>query len=429
MKLLRWWPLILAMAVIACQAGVARDPDLRSRYDDLNRHYQLLKRSGTDVTGVDELIRAIERAKHKDDTAEIEALLTQFQTRLVALEPLNPKSTPDSRNPFPDNSATPALNSEIKSLYTIFQHLDDLPEYRELLRAKARAGAIDSRGAASRNKSRFSDVAAQRDAGWLVLAGLNQEEPKRLETALHAIDYAFARQEPDGNFRNNLGVPAFKAINADVFFLQAFGRMYWLVKDSPYGPRYTRRLEAFFPKLRQAMAWLRGNTGELRDQDGRTANRLAFDALAFILNGKALRDDALVAIGTGFLNEVLNLQRPDGVFLEKGGQDSSYQAVTLLNLATILPYLPEQQLRQRLITTMVRGYDWLKSRILANGEVLAIGNTRTGQGQEFFFGKAKDINYAEVAMALFCWSVIASDRQALALAKNVVSFARENQRF
>lgn len=420
----------IVLAAISCTAGAVVNAELRTRYESLKQRYQVLQKIGADLRALRTLVESIENAKQAKDFGRLESLLGDLDRQLLPLEhaPENsPGATLSMASPLPQ----PA-NSQVGkqfSEYEMAKALFGVPEFRQLLRSKAEPLIVNGSGAVGRNVADFTDVAAQRDAGWLMLMGLADADAVYVEKAIRAVEYAFEHQHPQGYFQNGLGVAASKAVNADTFFLQAYGRIYWLLKASSFKGAYLSRLDGLNANLQRALTWLRHNTDEMRRQDGKTANRLAFDALAFLLNGKILGDSALMEVGIGFLNDVLALQTPQGFFLEKGGYDSSYQAVTLMNLAAILPVLDSENLRQETILSMGKGQNWLKSRILANGQVSAIGNTRTGEGQETFFGKTKDINYAEVAMSLFSWSVIADDQQAQALARNVVNFARQASRF
>ena len=412
------------MATISCNAAAIDKHELRLRYEDLKRRYQTLPGKSRHLQAVEALVSAIESAKHKQDGTQLNGLLSDFDHLITPLE-----QGAEMGGMLPVVKAGPVdgvAGDKASSEYQLVKALFGIPEFRALLQLKAQPRNIDDGGAAGRNIAGFSDVAAQREAGWMLLLGLMENQPAAVEKAVRAVEYAFARQHAQGYFENGLGVSAPKAINADVFFLQAYAQVYGLLKESPFAPQYLSRLDALQPKLQLAMSWLRQNTDEMRRQDGHTANRLAFDALALLLNGKLLGDQALLDSGSGFLRQVLSMQREDGVFLEKGGYDSSYQAVTLLNLQIAWTFLEDAGLRQQTFLAMVGGMNWLKSRILPNGEVSSAGNSRTGHAQEIFFGKAKEINYGEVAFALFYWSVIANDKAAEALAKNVIGFAQQH---
>lgn len=427
MSLNKWMITGFILAAISCNAGAIDKSQLRARYENLKQRYQALRLKGVDLRATDALVVAIENAKHQKNLGNIEVLLGDFEKLLAPLEQTAASSeTLAPAKALPVKPAIAVASDQIRSEYDLVKALFDKAEFKQLLQLKANPRGIDAIGAAGRNIPAFSDVAAQRDAGWMLLLGLCEERPELVEKAILALEYAFARQDPQGFFQNGLGVAEQKAINADTFFLQAYAQVYGLLKSSRFAPQYLGRLDALQPKLRAAMTWLQENADEMSRQDKLTANRLAFDALAFLLNGSLLKDQSLIDIGKRFVTDALAMQTDAGVFLEKGGYDSSYQAVSLLNLQIAWLVLDDPQLRQGTFLAMVRGMEWLKSRILPSGEVSAIGNSRTGQGQETFFGKTKEVNYGEVAFVLFAWSVIANDKDAESLAKNVIGFALQH---
>ncbi|HWL16057.1 MAG TPA: hypothetical protein VNR00_10665, partial [Opitutus sp.] len=73
---------------------------------------------------------------------------------------------------------------------------------------------------------------------------------------------------------------------------------------------------------------------------------------------------------------------------------------------------------------------WQLTRILPSGDVDVSGNTRTGVGLEAdpFSGKAKTVNYTEVAMALMLYGTIHQDKEVLAAANRVIDFKQKNGR-
>lgn len=421
------WALLASLGITAL--GHAEEPDkrvLRDRYDELKQRYEVLKRRGVDLRATDARVQAIERARQHNDLRGLAAALAELDSAFQTLEQPKPSES-DTGAPSdgtqPPLAPSPLITSPGKAQRAVIGTLASNPAFRQLLAYKGNPRRIDSSGAAGRNIDEFSDVAAQRDAGWVLALALVETNPEYFEKAARAVEFAFGKQDPSGYFHNGQGASPRTAINADTFFLQAYGQMLWILKEDNSDPAYTARIEALLPKVRQAMAWLRQNTDEMLRQDGHTANRLVFDALAFQLNGKLLGDPGLVAIGNGFLRDVVAAQRSDGVFIEKGGHDSSYQAVTLMNLQIAWSYADDARLRQQLFDAVRLGMAWLKPRILPSGEVSAEGNTRTGLGQESFFGKVKEINYGEVAYCLYYWSVIADDAEAGRLADSVMAFA------
>lgn len=275
-----------------------------------------------------------------------------------------------------------------------------------VLGSRGAPDGIASTGAISRNTLAFSDVAAQRDALWALRYAVRNEDDAAVSKTLLAVEYAFSHQNGAGFFENDLGLTPVEALAADVFFMAAYGQFHHLVSRTRYWSNVSRTLTAKRSNVRAAMHWLAANSDELLRQDRDTPNRLLFDALAFILNGQILDDPSLVDIGHMFLQKAVVMQHAEGYFLEKGGFDSSYQAVSLLNLAAITQYARDSGIAQEASTASSAGVSWLLTRIRKNGSVSRKGNTRTGRGGEVFFGRKKGVNYSEVIYALLQWDAL-----------------------
>jgi hypothetical protein len=399
------------------------EKEITYRYSDLKKRYENLEKNGVNLSQADELVKQIKLAKKHKDYQQLDLLLTKIedilnQSEISVKSQQNAISAP-KYGMAKDFSVPKSANlTQQQILFTLLNN----PNFRQLAAYKGNPKNIDDSGAAGRNIKKFSDVAAQREAGWVLLKGIHDANPYLVEKAVRAIEYAFNKQTPEGNFENGQGVDARTAINADTFFLQAFAQCYWILKGSPFEHDFMHRLDALKPKLNSALLWLSHNTDEMYRQDRHTANRLAFDALAFTINGQILNNPHLNSLGVNFLKNALSLQMPDGTFKEKGGYDSSYQAVSLMNLQIAWTYLDDPLIRQQVFESISTGMQWMKSRILPSGEVSAQGNTRTGLGQEKFFGKVKEINYGEVTYAFFMWSVLANDQEAGRLAPKVLRY-------
>ena len=310
-------------------------------------------------------------------------------------------------------------SGEIIVLHELFQDRS----FIALLDARSKAVSVSESGAVGRNIKRFSDVAAQRDVIWLLQRGLANHDAALIEKSVKAMEYGFRFITDKGYFRNGLGENPRKAITADAFFLQAFGHVYLLLQQDKAGKPYLPRLRKLEPDLRRALDWLRDNRDELFRQDRNAPNRLAFDGLAFLLNGILLNDPALKEIAYEFLEADLQMQRLDGVFVEHGGHDSSYQAVNALVLQVASFYIDDAQVKQRVLKAVEKGMEWEESRFLDNGEINVEGNTRTGLGQEMLFGTIIDVNYPEVATAFYYWSQLGGSSKSRSYATAITNFA------
>jgi hypothetical protein len=287
-----------------------------------------------------------------------------------------------------------------------------------------RAGsAIAPDGAIGRNIAAFSDVAAQRDAVWMMLRGFTTGNPADLAATVAAMRYGFQHQAPDGSFVNNLA-DASASLSADTFFLQSFARVYLGFQTSDYWTPYAAGLQSMLPGLRKSMTWLSQQVPTLLAQDAAAPNRLLFDAIAFEMNGRILNDQRLIGIGDRFINAALAAQRADGSFNEHGGSDTSYQATSMLNLEMLLTYTQDPAMATRLGAALRSATAWEVAHILPSGEVQVAGNSRTGLGQEVGpSGLPKDVNYGEVALSLSYAAKLQGSASVQASAAAVTAYA------
>ena len=412
----------LGLIAAACPAAAEVDTSaLERKYSTLKARYEALKQSGVDLSSLSSSIEALKAAIKTRNGAEVSALLDQLDDRLRALESgpaAAPPGTAASVAPAlePSQPLPPGSTIEAKLLEAIRTN----PIYKRLI--VARAPAVASDGAVGRNKVAYSDAAAQRDAIWLAVRGLVTGSSEDIKATVRAMEYAFENQTVKGNFNNTRGASAEKAVGADAFFLQAFGRIDLLVSNSEFRDPYGAELDALRPKLAQAMQWLAANVSELNRQDRYATNRLFFDANAFELNGKILGDPKLREIGRGFAEAGLANQRADGAFNEHSGADSSYQAVSMLNIAGLIATADDAPFRSRLEESLRRAAEWEKNRVRSDGYVMVEGNSRTGLGQEEFMGKPKDVNYPEVALALLYASIIMNDSALKTQGEAVINY-------
>ena len=294
---------------------------------------------------------------------------------------------------------------------------------RELLSVKGALSVISSSGAIGYNKPGYIDIAIQREALWVLRYGMLIQSKDHVSRAVRAFEYGFNRQNPAGYFINTIGISPEIAVGGDAFFMSAYCIAYFMLKNEPAYTEEFARLEILKPKLILAMTWLDRNKATLLQQDDQTPNRLLFDATAFYLSSQITNHEDHKKLGEMFIAEALRAQVAEGYFIEKGGWDSSYQAVSMLNLCELYYDCNDESLKQVIIHSLGLAADWLISRIDENGVVSAVGNSRTGLGQEVHSGKEKEINLAEVAESLFGCGNILGDKLLTKVAEKVVQSA------
>jgi hypothetical protein len=154
-------------------------------------------------------------------------------------------------------------------------------------------------------------------------------------------------------------------------------------------------------------------------RDEHATNRLFIDGLALALSGLLASDGALVAAGQSLFDATLRSQRADGTFDEAGGEDTSYHNVAILMMQVYALYAGPSPALDDALAKAVR---WALPHVSDGGEIDVAGNSRTGRGQETYFGQAKDVNYGESALALAYYGVAHSDPVAKAAGERAFAF-------
>jgi hypothetical protein len=251
------------------------------------------------------------------------------------------------------------------------------------------------------------------------------------DDAWRGIDEAFAHQRADGGFEaetrpnGQSARPFAAAVETAFFFLQELGRAILVIRESPHETHFHARIDVLEPKLRKACAFLSSGYETILPHHGHAVNRVIIAAKAFGTCGLVLGDDALLAKSRQLMAYALTRRDEIGVFIEKGGRDSSYNAVSILfgEVLALHLSLPEFE------AALPAAVKWQISRVGKTGEVDVTSNTRTGVGLEpGYDGKPKNVNYGEVVMALTIYGVVHNDSAALAAAERALAWSRGDRR-
>jgi len=255
-----------------------------------------------------------------------------------------------------------------------------------------------------------------------LIAAVALGDEARASDAWKSIEAMFATQVEDGGFAGG-GKPgdlpplvyAIRVENA-YFFLQELGRALLLVQASPLASAFQERIAALLPKVRKTGDFIQGGYFTILPKVGHTANRLIIAAKAFGLCGLLLADERMMASSQKLIKLALERRDAEGVFLERGGRDSSYNAVVILMGQHLLMYVPNAELEAAIKQAM----RWQKTRIKPTGEIEIVGNTRTGTGKELAgSGGIKQVNYREVAEALWYYGRLHDEPETVRLAEQV----------
>ncbi len=269
----------------------------------------------------------------------------------------------------------------------------------------------------------------QRGSCRAVIAAVAAGDLARADQAWRGIEVAFAHQQPDGSFaaeqrpNGKSAKPYGASVETAFFFLQEYGRAVLVIRESPHEAHFHDRIAALEPKLRRATEFISAGYDQIVADSSHAVNRIVIAAKAFGLCGLALHDDRLVATSRKLIAHALTLRDADGVFIENGGRDSSYNVVSILFGQVLALHVPLPEFEAALPAAI----KWELSRIKESGEVDVTGNTRTGVGKEqSYFGDPKNVNYNEVVLALTYYGLVHHDAAALAAADRVFAYSRKN---
>lgn len=294
------------------------------------------------------------------------------------------------------------------------------------------AGDIpDAKGLTGSNRENGSwlESGPQRGSARGVLAAVVLDNLPLADQAWRGIELAFSHQRPDGGFdavdRPNgtsaKDLPA--AVETAYFFLQEVGRAILVIRQSPHEAHFHDRIVALLPKIRRGTDFLTAGFPTIIPKVGHAVNRVLIAAKAFGTCGVVLGDEKLLALSRQLVAHAITLRDKEGVFIENGGRDSSYNVVSILMGQVLALHVPLPEFEAILPAAVA----WQLTRVLPTGEIDVRGNTRTGVGKEkSYFGTPKKVNYNEVILALTYYGLVHRDQAALDAATRVFDYTHKN---
>jgi len=277
----------------------------------------------------------------------------------------------------------------------------------------------DAEGDMQLNQGHWTGVAFQRVAMPLFWVGAAENNQEKIDGAWRAVDAAFAHQNADGSFASGAG-SAMQPTDI-AFWLEALGHALVVLQESPLASANASRTRETLPKIATSAAWLQqpDHFSVLVRGDHLSVNRMFTDANAFATCGLLLGNRTYVETARQLRTSALASQTSQGVFLENGGFDSSYQAVSLLHASYLQLCMPDSELLSALQSGLNRELEAVNS----DGTIDVSQNTRTGRGQEQIFGHAKQVDQRSVILALFYCGILLGRSDAIDAAKRVVQHA------
>ncbi|MBW4551578.1 MAG: hypothetical protein KME35_10780 [Aphanocapsa sp. GSE-SYN-MK-11-07L] len=277
----------------------------------------------------------------------------------------------------------------------------------------------------------YSSPFWQRSVGIYTQDAIFSQDATKIDLALKAIEFTFKQQLPNGNFsftpvpdqpantQQDYGVGDQTTLGALPFFLAGLGTALQTYQNSGWfqtdaqNQSFRSRLAALTPKIQTTLDFmtLDSNVSRLKG-DSRAANRTWHKALAYYSLGEALGDPKAQQIGLNFAQAAMSqFDSKTGIFLENGGGDSSYQAVSLVLASRFSLLLDENDpLRTKIQQAVIAGAAWEQSKVLSTGEVSTEGNTRVHPDGETSMNIQKSVDVKTVVNA-FSYAALFSHQQ------------------
>lgn len=343
-----------------------------------------------------------------------------------------------SQNPA---GAVPIAQTPLASLSLPTVHEgDNIIAKRHPREASAMAesgGAIDANGLIGRN----------RQYGRMVSPRLQLGAGAAVRTGLH-IDGNLAARGFRAIEAGTLAIAANGAVHSDTppdapagtilsrsdlasgaaFFMADVCPAMLALKDDPNADAVasSARRDAVTSALGRGLVWLMAHADDLVRVDRAAPNRLLYDALAYSSCGALTGNAAAQKLSARFVALALSQTGDDGVFVEKGGADTSYQAVSVRLAADLLMtgYVGEDA--NHLARAWYAGAIWLGNRILDDGRIDSRGNTRTCAGGEAFLGTPKKVSPTGVYGALIYAGELAPNAALKRAAARLSDWAQAN---
>jgi hypothetical protein len=310
---------------------------------------------------------------------------------------------------------------------------------REASAVAAPGAAIDTNGLIGRNR-RYGKMISPRlqlGAGAALRVGLHGNGGMAIN-GFRAIEVGTHAIAPDGEVVSIK--PPDAPIGAELSKAdEASGAAFFMADACPalMALRSTPNLGAIADAGRQArviaaldrgLRWLMWRANDLERIDRTVPNRLLYDALAYHGCGVLTGNKEAQNLSRRFVALALGQTRSDGVFVEKGGSDTTYQAVSVrLALDLLLTGYQAEDARQ-LNLAWQSGAIWLANRIMADGSIDSTGNTRTCKGGESFLGTEKKVWPPGVYGALIYAAELMPNSGINSAAGRLSAWARANPR-
>jgi hypothetical protein len=250
----------------------------------------------------------------------------------------------------------------------------------------------------------------------VVCAGIAQNDVSAIQRGLLMFAWGFAQQQSDGSF---LCTDQF---HSTAFFVEGCAHACLMLEKSPFAPTYAQQIKTLKNQVLKSARWMNEPSvaAAAAITDAPFTHRRYLNAAALGETGVLCNVPDLIRASASYITTGESQQWPNGVNPEKGGWDSSYQALGLKYAARYYFVVAQSQ---ALLTMGVDGQNWETTMVLPSGAVSVVGNTRTGSCQERdHLGNCKGVSYDSVYESYYAWYLISGDASYQTLAWKVFNY-------
>lgn len=281
---------------------------------------------------------------------------------------------------------------------------------------------------ANKRYGRMVSARFQMGTGLLARFGVARNDPTLAEAGLLGIETGLASVDANGVVVSEVppDAPVGSVLkpqdiaSAASFFLGDACQGLRALERAPAAWGLATRVTAARQTVARAVTWLDTQEALLQQADATAPNRLLFDARAFSRCGAFTGSTRLATAGR-FIDLAVGQQREDGVFLEGGGADTSYQGVGVAIGSDLLADEPAHCASLRV--PVLRGAIWLGGRIDSKGRLDSSGNTRTCGGGEAFLGRPKDLDLSHALRGLAAAATGSNEEALLSVTRRFSAWA------
>lgn len=254
-----------------------------------------------------------------------------------------------------------------------------------------------------------------------VITGIYKKDEDAIRRGLKILKWGFDQQKQDGSYTSN------DTYHAVSYFLASASRAVLHLKKSEYNSRFEDEIDYLTSRIEKSINWLVQNKIEKPglNIDLSYIHRYYMNSTAVGFSGILLNRNDLILHSQHFIKIALAKQNQDGSNPEKGGTDTSYHALGLYFAAQYFTAVADAALKEKLVQMGEKGSNWLKSKVLPNGDIDSSENTRTGTTGEKRYGtETKSVTYFMIYKSLAYWGYILNRSDLTETAENVFEYSK-----